>query len=94
MAKRSEERLRKKNRKNAKRKLLAWMDMDCTEIPDEVIVQLDELIRQRKEVIRSSWSPREEAAREGKDVRDVSKLVMSMGRFFESKVSCSKSDLE
>ena len=94
MAKRSEERIRKKNRKSEKRKLLSWMDMDVTEIPDDVLLKLDELILQRKKVIQSNWTVKDEADRRGVDVRDISKLAMSEGRLFESQVSYGECDLD
>ena len=89
MVKRSEERLRKKKQRSEKRKLLAWMDTDYTEIPEDVIYKLDETILQRKKAVQAKWTPRDEAQRSDIDVSDLTKLFMHDGRLFPSTVSTS-----
>jgi hypothetical protein len=81
------EKIKQRKRKQLSKRLLSWMDMTVTDIPEEIIHQLDALIDERKREIQSRWSPIDEAERKGLDVRNLNKLSSHDGRYFESKVN-------
>ncbi len=87
LIKKRKEKLKQRKRKQLSKRLLSWMDTQVTDIPDDVLLQLDALIEERKREIQSRWTPLDEAERKGLDVRNLNKLSSHDGRYFESKVN-------
>lgn len=83
LAKKSDELQRRKRRKQLRKRLLQWMDTEVRDIPAEVLVQLDELMRQRIKEVQAKWTPEDEADRRGLDVRKLGKLTKHDGRYFD-----------
>ena len=81
LIKRSNASIKKRCERRREKDLYEWMEMDCTDIPPEIELQLDELIYQRKMIEQSKWTIADEAERHGIDITDLTKLSMSNGLF-------------
>jgi len=91
LIKKRKEKIKQRNRRKLGKQLLSWMDTTVCDIPEEIIVQLDELMRQRRMEIQSKWTPEDEAERRGIDVKNLNRLASHDNRYFESGVGVMSS---
>lgn len=87
LVKKRKEKIKQRKRKQLSKRLLSWMDATVTDIPDDILHQLDALIEERKREIQSRWSAEDEGERRGLDIRNLNKLSSHDGRFFRSEVN-------